>query len=130
MVCADDLSLWPWNFSAWSAHCSVPDVRRHFLRCAVVHGARANRTEIRHRARASAGDAPGVCAAARARILPIFHVAAFQAHTGERDSETRTFARNRAFARKSESPRILERAGEGPPFFPRRNVSIARRRRL
>ena len=33
-------------------------------------------------------------------------------------------------ARQPQSPRILERAGEGPPLFPGRNVSVAGRRRL
>ena len=35
-----------------------------------------------------------------------------------------------ALARQPESPRILERGGEGPPLFPGRNVSVAGRRRL
>ena len=34
----DDLSFWPGNFSAWAAHCSVPDARWHLLRGAFVHG--------------------------------------------------------------------------------------------
>src|SRR5437773_7228248 len=130
MVCAYDLSFWPGNFSAWAAHCSVPDAGRHLLRGAFVHGAGADRTKIRYGARAPVGDDPGVCATARARILPIFYLAAFQTHTGKRHSEARTFARKRALARQPESTRILERAGEGPPLFVRRNVSVAGRRRL
>src|SRR5438094_9160496 len=130
MVCTDDLSFWPRNFSAWAAHCSLSDAGRHFLRGAFVHGAGADRTEIRYGARAPAGDDPGVCATARARIFPVFHLAAFQTNTGKRHSEARTFARTRALGRQPESPRILERAGEGPPLFAGRNVSVARRRRL
>src|SRR4029077_4725405 len=130
MVRADDLSFWPWNFSAWIAHCAVSDAGRHFLRGAFVHGAGANRTKIRHGARAPAGYDSGVCATARARILPIFHLAAFQTHTGKRHSEARTFARTCALTRQPESPRILERGGEGSPLFPGRNISVARRRRL
>src|SRR5882757_11267374 len=112
MVCPHDLSVWPGNFSAWAAHSSVLDAGRHFLRGAFVHGAGANRTKIRHGTRASAGDNPGVCATARAWILPVFHLASFQTHTGKRHSEARTFARKRALARQPESPRILERGGE------------------
>ena len=113
MVCPHDLSVWPGNFSAWAAHSSVLDAGRHFLRSAFVHGTGADRTKIRHGTRASAGDNPGVCATARARIFPIFHLAAFQTHTGKRHSEARTFARKRALTRQPESPRILERGGEG-----------------
>src|SRR5438876_7895532 len=104
MVCPHDLSFWPRDFSAWPAHCSVPDAGWHFLRSAFVHGAGADRTTIRHGARAPAGYDPRVCATARARILPVFHMAAFQTHTGKRHSETRTFARERALARQPESP--------------------------
>ena len=78
--------------SARVAHCSVLNAGRHFLRCAVVHGSGANRTEIRHGACASVSDHFGVCATARARIFPVLHMAAFQAHTGKRHSKTRTFA--------------------------------------
>src|SRR4030095_5145336 len=130
MVCADDLSFRPRNFSAWAAHCSVLDAGRHFLRGAFLHGSGADRTKIRHGACASAGDDPGVYATVGARILPVFHLAAFQTHTGKRHSETRTFAGKSALSRTPESPRIVERAGEGPPLFPGRNVSVARRRRL
>src|SRR5512132_1862770 len=130
MVCAHDLSLWSGNFSAWAAHCSVPDAGRHFLRGAFVHGTGADRTKTRHGAGTPAGHDPGVCATARARILTVFHLAAFQTHTGKRHPEARTFARTCALARQSESPGILERAGEGPPLFPGRNVSVAGRRRL
>src|SRR5882724_10409816 len=130
MVCPHDLSVWPGNFSAWAANCSVPDGGRHFLRSAFVHGAGADRTKIRHGTRASAGHDPGVCATARARIFPVFHLAAFQTHAGKRYSEARTFAGTRALTRQPESPRILERRGEGSPLFPRRNISVARRRRL
>src|SRR5512132_602670 len=117
MVCAHDLSLWSGNFFAWAAHCSVPDARWHFLRGAFVHGAGADRTKTRHGTGTSAGHDPGVCATARARILPVFHLAAFQTHTGKRHSEARTFTRTRALARQPESPRVLERAGERPPLF-------------
>src|SRR5436190_4381683 len=130
MVCADDLSFWTRNFPAWPADRSVFDAGRHFLRRAFVHGASADRTKIRHGIRASAGDYPGVYATASARILPVFHLAAFQTHTGKRHSEARTFARKRALARQPESPRILERGREGSPLFPGRNISVARRRRL
>src|SRR5436190_5218065 len=130
MVCAHDLSFWPRNFSARIAHCSVPDAGWHFLRSAFVHGSGTDRTTIRHSACAPAGDDPRVCATARARILPVFHLAAFQTHTGKRHSEARTFARTCALARQPESPRVLERGGEGSPLFPGRNISVARRRRL
>src|SRR5262249_47918840 len=116
--------------SAWAAHCSVPDAGRHFLRGAFVHGSGANRTEIRHGARALAGDDSRVCATASARIFPVFYMAAFQTHTGKRRSKARTFARSRALARQPESARILERAGEGPALFPGRNISFARRGRV
>src|SRR5262245_14197449 len=99
MVCADDFSFWPRNFSARVAHCSVPDAGWHFLRSAFVHGSGANRTEIRHSARALTGDDPRVCATASARILSLFHLAAVQTHTGKCHSEARTFARKRALAR-------------------------------
>src|SRR6478735_6936607 len=99
MVCARDLSFWPGNFPAWPAHSSVPDARRHLLRGAFVHGWGADRTKIRHPTRAPAGYDPRVCATARARILPLFHLAAFQTHTGKRHPEARTFARTRALAR-------------------------------
>src|SRR5262245_63211794 len=125
MVCADDFPFWSRNFSAWVAHCSVPDVGWHFLRGAFIHGSGADRTKIRYGARAPAGNDPGVCATARTRIFPVFHLAAFQTHTGKRYSEARTFARTRALARQPESPRFLERAGERPPLFVRRNVSAA-----
>src|SRR3954469_19868078 len=125
MVCAHDFSVWPRNFSARAAHCPIPDARRHFLRRSFVHGAGTDRTKIRYGARASAGDDPRVCATARARIFPIFHLAPFQTHTSKRHPEARTFTRRRALARELESPRILERGGEGPPLFPRRNVSAS-----
>src|SRR6478735_8360864 len=120
MVRAHDLSLWPWNFSARVAHRSVPDARRHFLRGAFVHGAGADRTKIRHSARATPGHNLGFCTTARARIFPVFYLAAFQTHTGKRRSEARTFARSRAVPGQPQSPGILERAGEGPPLFPGR----------
>src|SRR4029453_12584657 len=112
------------------AHCSSADDGRVFLCSALVQSGGTNRTKIRHGARASAGDDPGVCATARARIFPVFHLASFQTHTGKRHSEARTFARKRSLARQPESPRILERGGEGPPLFPGRDISVARRRRL
>src|SRR5262245_45690258 len=130
MVCPHDLSFWSGNFSAWIAHRSVPDARRHFLRGAFVHGAGADRTKIRHGARAPAGDDPRVCATARARVLPVFYLATFQTHTGKRGSEARAFARSRPVSGQPQSSRILERAWEGPPLFPGRNVSVAGRRRL
>src|SRR4029077_3194630 len=125
MVCAHDLSFWSGNFSARIAHRAVPDAGRNFLRSAFVHGAGADRTKIRHSARATAGDDPGVCATARARILPVFYLAAFQTHTGQRHPEARTFARSRAVSGQPQSPRILERGGEGPTLFPGRNISVA-----
>src|SRR5204862_305612 len=101
-----------------------------FSPSAFVRGWGTDRTTIRHGARAPAGDAPRVCATARTRILSLFHLAAFQTHTGKRHSEARTFARTCALARQPESPRILERGGEGSPLFSGRNISVARRRRL
>src|SRR5437667_5325629 len=130
MVCTDDFSFWSRNFSARAAHCSVPDAGWHFLRGAFVHGSGPDRTKIRHGARAPAGDDPCVCSTARARIFPVFHMAAVQADTSKRHSEARTFARKRALARQPEPACILERAGEGPPLLVRRSVSVARRRRL
>src|SRR6476660_4407785 len=124
MVRAYDLSAWPRDFSTWATDCSIPDAGRHFLCGAFVHGPGADRTKIRHGARASAGHNPRVCATARARIFPLFHVAAFQTHTGKRHPKARTFARTRALARQHESTSVLERAGEGPPLFPGRNVSV------
>src|SRR5262249_31054718 len=115
MVCADDFSFWPGNFSTCAAHRPVPDAGRHFLRSAFLHGACPDRTEVRHGARALAGHDPSVSATARARIFPLFHLAAFQTHTSKRHSEARTLARTRPLTRQPESPRILERAGEGPP---------------
>src|SRR5215208_5560074 len=129
MVCAHDLSFWPRNFFTRAAHRSVPDVGWHFLRCAFVHGSGPDRTTIRHGARAPAGNDPVVYATARARILPVLHLAPFQTHTGKRHSEARTFARTCALARHPESSGILERGGERPPLFPGRNISVARRRR-
>src|SRR5215831_16336946 len=108
MVCADDLSLWSGNLSACAAHCSVPDAGRHFLRGAFVHGAGADRTKIGHGTRAPASDDPRLCATARTRIFPVFHLAAVQTHAGKRRSKARTFARSRALTRQPESPRILE----------------------
>src|SRR5262245_29340152 len=108
MVCADNFPFWPGNFSARAAYCAVLDAGRNFLRGAFVHGSGANRTKIRHGLRALAGHDSRVCATARARILPVLHLAAFQTHTGKRRSEARTFARERALSREPESPCILE----------------------
>ena len=88
MVCTDNFSLWPGNFSARATHRSLPDAGRHFLRGAFVHGACADRTEIRYGARASAGHDSCVRATVGARIFSLFYVAAFQTHTGQRHSKT------------------------------------------
>src|SRR6266567_9497027 len=114
MVRALDFSLRFGNFSARAADRALPDAWRHSVRGALVHGADVNRTEIRYGARAPAGDAPGFRPTAGARMVALFHLAAFQTHHRKRDSSTRAFAESRSFLRQSESPGFLERRGEGP----------------
>src|SRR5262245_12346429 len=125
MVCADNFSFWPRNFSAGAAHRSVPDAGWHFLCGSLVYGTGRDRTKIRHSICAPDGHGPRVCATACTRILQVFHLAPFQTHTRKRGSKARTLTRSGPLARQPQSPRFLERGGEGPPLFPGRNVSVA-----
>ena len=64
-------------------------------------------------------------------LVAVFHLAAFQTHTAQTSFGSTNICPNGARSRGSlQSPRILERGGEGPPLFPGRNVSVAGRRRL
>src|SRR5438132_4256428 len=126
MVRALDFSLRSGNFSAGAADRALPDAWRHFVRGALVHGADVDRTEIRYGARAAAGDAPGFRPTARARMVALFHVAAFQTHPRKRDSGTRAFAESRPFRLQSESPGFLERRGAGAALFAGRHPPGAR----
>src|SRR5438445_11150604 len=99
MVRALDFSLRSGNFSAGAADRALPDAWRHFVRGALVHGADVDRTEIRYGARAVAGDAPGFRPTARARMVALFHVAAFQTHPGSGDGALRALPDTPPFAR-------------------------------
>src|SRR6266700_4880473 len=114
MVRPLDFSLRAGNFSARAAARAIPDAWRHSVRGALVHGADVDRAEIRYGARAAVGDAPGLRPTARARMVALFHLAAFQTYPRKRDSRTRAFAESRPFRLHSESPGFLERRGEGP----------------
>src|SRR6266496_1962875 len=126
MVRTDDFSLWSGNFSACAADRALPDAWRHSVRCALLHGADVDRAEIRYGTRAAAGDAPGFRPTAGARMVALFHLAAFQTHPRKRDSSPRAFTESRPFRGESESPGFLERRGEGPPFFAWRHLPVAR----
>jgi hypothetical protein len=92
MVCADDLSFWPGIFLPGLR--IVPYLMLGGTFCvALSYMVRARIEPKFDTSRAPAGYDPRVCATARARILPVFHLAAFQTHTGKRHSEARTFAR-------------------------------------
>src|SRR5207249_3734760 len=130
MVCADDFPFWVGNFSARSAYCPLPDAGRHPLRGAFLYGSRFHRAEIRYDARTTTRDDAGLCPAACARIFSIFHLAAIQTDTGQRDSAARTFAGTRPICGKPKSPCFLERTGQGSPLFAGGNLSGARGRRL
>src|SRR5438105_1640582 len=93
MVRADNLPFRLGDFFAGAAHRALPDAGRHTLRRALLHGAHAHRAEVRHGPRALAGDASRLYATAGARVVALFHVAAFQTHAAQRYSSTRTFAR-------------------------------------
>src|SRR6476660_1952823 len=114
VVRADDFPFRFGNFSARVAHRSLSDAGRHPVRGVVVHGAGADRTEIRYGPREAPRDAPGVCPAAGAWIFSLFHLATLQTHTGKRDSEARKFAGTRPLRRQPEPPSFLERPGQGP----------------
>ena len=53
-------------------------------------------------------------ATARARMVALFHLAAFQTHTRKRDPGARTSAGAQPSCGQSEPPSLLERRGEGP----------------
>src|ERR1700680_3962282 len=76
VVWAHDFSFWAWGFFAGAAHCPLSDVWRHALRRALLHGAGARRTEIRHRSRPPARPVSGLRSTARAGIFSLFHLAA------------------------------------------------------
>ena len=86
MVRAHAFSFWSRNFSADVADRSLSDVWRHLDRRAFLHGARAHRAKVRHRAGALARDVPCFRATARARILTLLHLAPFQTHAAQCDS--------------------------------------------
>ena len=69
---------------AGAAHRALPHVWRHALRRAFLHAARADRTEVRHHPGASARHVPRLRAAARPRMVALFHLAAFQTHAARR----------------------------------------------
>src|SRR5437773_5681331 len=130
MVRAGDFSFWARDFPACSAYRALSHAGRHFLRRTFVHGAGANRTEIRYRARTAPGDGPRFRPAARPRVVALFHLAAFQTHAPKRDSNARTFAEWRPFRRRFESPSFLERRRQGPSLLAWCRLSVAGGRRL
>src|SRR6266480_4894843 len=92
MVCPNDLPFRARHFSAGVADRAVSHARRHILRGAFLHVARADRAEVRHYPRARARNVPRVRATARARLVALFHMAPFQADTAQCYSRSRTFA--------------------------------------
>ena len=80
VVRAHPFSLRARNLSADAADRAVSDAWRHALRRAFLYAAGADRAEIRHRAGALARHGARLCPAARARLEPLFHLAAIQAH--------------------------------------------------
>src|SRR5439155_9835152 len=119
-------SVWPWNFFAHTTHRALPHARRHSVRCALIHGAGFDRAEIRYGLRTLACDVARFRAAARARVVALFHVAAFQAHAPERDSNTRAFAQRGTYCRRSESADFLERRRQGSSLPARHHLPSTR----
>ena len=122
MVRADRVPFRARNFSPGLADRAVPDVRRNALRGDLVHAARTDRAEVRHDCRAPSCYVPRVCAAARPRMVALFHLAPFQTHPAHSDQQARTTAGGRGVRREFTPSLLLERGGEGSPSSPRRDL--------
>src|SRR5690242_7551897 len=129
MVRPNALSFRIGNFSAGAADRSLSHARRNADRGAFLHGPGSDRTEVRHRAGAFTGDVPGVCATTSARIFALLYLASLQTDAAQCYQQTRTITGGRDGPRTAQT-RFLERRGERSASFARRNLPIARGRRL